>query len=84
MKLNVVTPGEFLGDIIDDLTSRRGHISSIETEGEMLTICCLIPLAETFGYTTTIRSLTQGRATHTMEFYHYQELPAALAVQSKT
>ena len=83
MKLNVVTPGEFLGDVIDDLTSRRGHINSIETEGEMLTICCLIPLAEIFGYTTTIRSLTQGRATHSIEFYCYQELPAESAVHSK-
>ena len=83
MKLCVVTPGEFLGDIIDDLTSRRGHINSIETEAEMLTISSLMPLAETFGYTTAIRSLTQGRATHSMEFYCYQELPAELADQSK-
>jgi len=83
MKLNVVTPGEFLGDVIDDLSSRRGHIKSIETEVEMLTICCLIPLAEIFGYTTTIRSLTQGRATHSMEFYRYQEIPAESAVHSK-
>jgi len=83
MKLNIVTPGEFLGDIIDDLTSRRGHINSIETEGEMLVICSLLPLAETFGYATTIRSLTQGRATEAMEFYRYQELPAELADQLK-
>jgi len=83
MKLTTVTPGEFLGDVIDDLTSRRGHINSIETEGDMLTISCLIPLAEIFGYTTTIRSLTQGRATQSMEFYRYQELPAESVVHSK-
>jgi len=83
MKLNVVTPGEFLGDVVGDLNSRRGHINSIETEGEVLAIYCLIPLAETFGYATTLRSLTQGRATHSMEFYRYQELPAELAEQIK-
>jgi len=83
MKLNVVAPGEFLGDIIDDLTSRRAHVNSIETEGEMLAICSLIPLTETFGYATSLRSLTQGRATHSMEFHHYQELPAELADQHK-
>ncbi|MFC1952332.1 elongation factor G [Chloroflexota bacterium] len=84
MKLSVVTPGEFLGDVIGDLNSRRGHINSIETEGEMLSIYALIPLAETFGYTTALRSLTQGRATHSMEFYHYQGLRAELAEQIKT
>jgi len=83
MKLNVVTPGEFLGDVINDLSSRRGHINSIETEGEMLTVNCLIPLAETFGYATVLRSVTQGRATHSMEFYHYQELPAELSDKIK-
>jgi elongation factor G len=83
MKIDIVTPGGFLGDIIDDLTSRRGHINSIETEGEMLSICSLIPLAETFGYATSLRSLTQGRATHSMEFHRYQELPAELADELK-
>jgi len=83
MKLNVVSPGEFLGDVINDLSSRRGHINSIETEGEMLTVNCLIPLAETFGYATVLRSVTQGRATHSMEFYHYQELPVELADKIK-
>jgi len=81
MKLNIVTPGEFLGDVIGDLSSRRGHINSIETQGDMLAIYSLMPLAETFGYATTLRSLTQGRATHSMEVYRYQELPAELADQ---
>ena len=84
MKLNIVTPGEFLGDVISDLGSKRGHINSIETQGEMLAISSLAPLAEIFGYATTLRSLTQGRATHSMEFYRYQELPAELTDQIKT
>ena len=79
MKLAVVAPQQFLGDIIGDLNSRRGQIETIETESEMCTVHSLIPLAETFGYTTSLRSLTQGRATHSLEFYRYQELPAELA-----
>jgi len=82
MKLEVVTPGQFLGDITGDLTSRRGRIETIETQyAEMCIIRSLIPLAETFGYATSIRSLTQGRATHSMEFCRYQELPAELMAQ---
>ncbi len=81
MKLEVVTPEQFLGDIIGDLNSRRAHIESIETQGETSTIYALIPLAETFGYTTSLRSQSQGRATHSLEFYRYQELPAELMAQ---
>ena len=81
MKVEVVTPEQFLGDIIGDLNSRRAHIETIEAHGDMSTIHTLVPLAETFGYTTSIRSLTQGRASHSMEFYHYQELPAGLVAQ---
>jgi len=81
MKLEVVTPEHFLGDIISDLNSRRAHIESIETYGEMATIHARIPLAETFGYTTNLRSQTQGRATHSMEFHSYQSLPAELVAQ---
>ncbi len=81
MKVEVVTPEEFLGDILGDLNSRRGHIEAIETRGEISTIHSFLPLAETFGYATTIRSITQGRATYSMEFYQYQELPAGLADQ---
>ncbi len=81
MKLEVVTPEQSMGDIIGDLNSSRGHIESVDAQGEMYVIHCLIPLAETFGYATRIRSLTQGRATHTMEFYQYREVPAAVAEQ---
>jgi elongation factor G len=79
MKLEIVAPDEFLGDIMGDLNSRRGHIESIETRDGMAVIRALVPLAETFGYTTSLRSLTQGRAAHSLEFYNYQELPAELA-----
>lgn len=81
MKLEVVTPEEFLGDILSDIHSRRGHVESIETYGEMTTIHAMVPLAETFGYATTLRSNTQGRATHSLEFAHYQQLPPELAAK---
>ncbi len=81
MKLEVVTPEEFMGDIISDLNSRRAHIEAIETYSGVSTIRVLIPLAETFGYATVLRSRTQGRATHSMEFYRYQEQPAEIAAQ---
>jgi len=79
MKLAVVTPEEFVGDIIAALNSRRGRIEAIEAQGEMRVIYSSIPLAETFGYATSLRSLTQGRATYSMEFYRYQEVPPELA-----
>ncbi|MEE8418620.1 MAG: elongation factor G [Dehalococcoidales bacterium] len=81
MKVEVVTPEQFMGDIIGDLNSKRAHIESIETREEVTTIHALVPLAETFGYTTSLRSVTQGRATHAMEFYRYQEVPAGLIAQ---
>jgi elongation factor G len=81
MKLDVVTPEKFLGDIMSDLSSRRARIESMETYGDMVTIYSLIPLAETFGYTTNLRSQTQGRATHSMEFNSYQPLPTELVPQ---
>ncbi len=79
MKMEVVTPKEFMGDVISDLTSRRGQIENMESDSEVCSIRALIPLAETFGYATTLRSITQGRGTHTMEFANYQELPQSLA-----
>jgi len=81
MKLEVVTPKEFLGDIIGDVTARRGHITLIETHGETCVIQVLLPLVETFGYATSLRSQTQGRATHSLEFHSYQPLPDELAEQ---
>ena len=79
MKMEVDTPEDFLGDILGDLNSRRAQITSIDTLGATKIIRCLIPLAETFGYATDLRSVSQGRATHSMEFYRYDELPQPLA-----
>jgi elongation factor G len=81
MKLEVVMPAQFLGDVIGDLNSRRGHIDGIETHGETCVVRALVPLAEIFGYATILRSLSQGRATYSLEFYCYRELPANLAEQ---
>jgi elongation factor G len=81
MKLEVVMPAQFLGDVIGDLNSKRGHIEGIETHGETCVVRALVPLAETFGYATILRSLSQGRATYSLEFYCYRELPASLAEQ---
>jgi elongation factor G len=78
MKLEVVAPEQFLGDVIGDLNARRGHIGKVDTQGEMYVINCLIPLAETFGYATNLRSLTQGRATHSLEFHSYEQVPENL------
>ena len=81
MQKEVVTPEQFLGDIIGDLNSMRGHVQSVDTRGDVYVIHCFIPLAETFGYATKLRSLTQGRATYSMEFYRYQVVPPAVADQ---
>ena len=83
MKLNVVSPKEFLGDIIGDLNSMRGHIEGIETEGETCIVRASIPLSEVFGYATSLRSLTQGRAAHTLEFSRYKQLEPELASEVK-
>lgn len=79
MRLAVITPQEFVGDILADVNSRRGQIETMETHGDICAIHVLVPLAETFGYTTNLRSLSQGRATHSMEFCRYQEIPSELA-----
>jgi elongation factor G len=79
MKMEIMAPEQFMGDLIGDLNSRRGHIENVETRNGMCTIHGHIPLSETFGYSTVIRSLTQGRATYSMEFSDYQEVPRELA-----
>ncbi|MFA5064015.1 MAG: elongation factor G [Dehalococcoidia bacterium] len=78
MRLEAVTPSSFMGDVIGDLNSRRGQIQGIETHGETCVIHCFIPLAESFGYATSLRSATQGRATYSMEFHQYSEVPAGI------
>jgi elongation factor G len=75
MKVEVVTPNEFTGDVIGDLNSRRGHIMGMNTRGTGTVVDALVPLATMFGYATVVRSKTQGRATFSMEFKEYQTCP---------
>ena len=75
MKLEVATPKEFLGDIISDLNARRARVEAVELRVWTHIIRCFLPLAESFGYATDLRSISQGRATYSMEFHHYQEVP---------
>ncbi len=75
MRVEVVTPEGYMGDIIADLNSRRGRIEGMETQGALRTVRALVPLAEMFGYATAARSLSQGRATYSMEPSHYEEVP---------
>ena len=79
MKVEVATPDDFFGDVLGDVSSRRGHVTNVDQRGHLRVITVLVPLAETFGYATDLRSITQGRATYTMEFDHYKEVPASLA-----
>ncbi len=79
MKVEVVTPEDFFGDVLGDLNSRRGMIQGSEVRGNTQVVRALVPLAEMFGYTTDLRSMTQGRATNTMEFDHYEAVPENLA-----
>ncbi|MFA5368033.1 MAG: elongation factor G [Dehalococcoidia bacterium] len=81
MHMEIATPEEFIGDILGDLNSRRAQISSVDSRHNSRIIRCVIPLSETFGYATNIRSMSQGRATYTMEFYRYEEMPLNLAEQ---
>jgi elongation factor G len=79
MKVELSTPEQFFGEVLGDINSRRGHVLGVETRGTLHVVRALIPLAETFGYATDLRSLSQGRATYSMEFDHYEEVPRALA-----
>ncbi|MGA8848701.1 MAG: elongation factor G [Dehalococcoidia bacterium] len=81
MEVEITTPNQSLGDIIGDLNSRRAHIEGIESRDEVSAIRCLVPLAETFGFAGDLRSLSQGRASYTMCFHRYKELPQDLAEQ---
>ncbi len=79
MKVEVVTPEEYMGDIIGDLNSRRGNVGSMDQRGNARVISCMVPLANMFGYVNTLRSMSQGRAQFSMHFNHYAELPAAVS-----
>src|SRR5436309_3114414 len=77
--VEVVTPEEFMGDVIGDLNRRRGRVEGMEQRGNAQVISALVPLAEMFGYATDVRSNTQGRATYTMQFERYEEVPPNIA-----
>jgi elongation factor G len=79
MKVEVVVPEEFMGDVLGDLSSRRGHVEGMEKRGSTQIIRAVVPLAEMFGYATDLRSRTQGRASYTMHFLRYEQAPAAVA-----
>jgi elongation factor G len=79
MSVEVVTPEEFLGDVIGDLSRRRGKVQGQEQRGNALAVQAFVPLGEMFGYATDLRSSTQGRATYTMQFERYEEVPASIA-----
>ena len=81
MELEVVTPEDYMGDVIGDLSSRRGKIESMEARGVVRVVKALVPLAEMFGYATDLRSRSQGRANYTMQFHSYQEVPTAAATE---
>ena len=85
MKVEVVTPEDYVGGIIGDLTSRRGQVRGQETRGNAAVISAMVPLANMFGYVNTLRSMSQGRAQFTMQFDHYAQVPQAVAeeVQAK-
>jgi elongation factor G len=81
MEVEVVTPSDFLGDVIGDLSSRRGKIGGMTQRGDAQVVAADVPLGEMFGYSTQLRSMTQGRAVYTMQFDHYEEVPKNIAEQ---
>ncbi len=82
MDVEVVVPEEFMGDVLGDLSSRRGAVEGMERRANTQAIRAKVPLAEMFGYATELRSMTQGRGVYTMEFHHYQQLPQNLAEEA--
>jgi elongation factor G len=85
MKVEVVTPEDYTGAVIGDLNSRRGQIQGQDMRGNANVVNAMVPLANMFGYVNTLRSMSQGRATFTMQFDHYAEVPRAIAeeIQAK-
>jgi elongation factor G len=79
MNVEVVTPEDYMGDIIGDLNSRRGQVSGMDQRGNARVINAMVPLSNMFGYVNTLRSMSQGRAQFTMVFHHYEPVPNAIA-----
>jgi elongation factor G len=83
MKVEVITPEEYMGDVIGDLNSRRGQVQEMTTRGNANVINGMVPLANMFGYVNNLRSLTQGRANYSMQFDHYEQVPSSVAEEVK-
>jgi elongation factor G len=83
MKVEVVTPEEYMGDIMGNLNGRRGQIQRMSDRGMAKIVDAMVPLSELFGYATDIRSMSQGRASYSMEFAHYAKVPNAVAEKIK-
>jgi elongation factor G len=79
MSVEVVTPEDYMGDVIGDLNSRRGQINGMDQRGNARVVSAMVPLANMFGYVNTLRSMSQGRAQYTMQFHHYEPVPQAIA-----
>jgi len=79
MRVECVTPDEYMGDIIGDLNSRRGQVTGMDQRGNARVVSAMVPLANMFGYVNTLRSMSQGRAQYTMHFDHYEQVPQAVA-----
>jgi elongation factor G len=79
MAVEVVTPDDYMGDVIGDLNSRRGQVTGMDSRGNAQVISAMVPLANMFGYVNTLRSMSQGRAQYTMQFDHYEQVPQAVA-----
>ena len=85
MKVEVVSPEDYVGSVIGDLNSRRGQIQGQDMRGNASVITAFVPLANMFGYVNNLRSMSQGRASYTMQFDHYEQVPSQVAqeIQSK-
>ncbi len=81
MKVEVRCPEDYFGSVVGDINSRRGIIMGTDSMGKTQIVHAMVPLAETFGYSTDLRSLSQGRASYSMEFDHYEEVPKTVAAQ---
>ncbi len=83
MKVEVVTPEDYMGDVIGDLSSRRGQVTGMDSRGNARVVDAMVPLGSMFGYVNTLRSMSQGRAQYSMEFHHYEQVPSNVAEEIK-
>jgi elongation factor G len=81
MKVEVVAPEKFLGDVTGDLSAKRARIENLGQRAQLKVVDALVPLSEMFGYATNLRSMTEGRASYTMEFSRYEEVPSNVAAE---